>query len=268
MINYIIYGNTDYLDVLQIQTDYMSGRGHLTLFLNSNDLDLEKLYEKYNRVIFYNGNDQYANRLLTCLEKIEDEYFLLLHDIDVLLDVEVKTIEKFYEFLKHNDFDRIDLKYSDKINGNLLIKVDKNIDVSEWEVMLREELTDGICLVRQTDPNNYIYNVNPSIWKKESFIKLLTNFKHKNYRTIEEMDVQIFAKQFKIFKLYSENKLDCGYFQCLNLFKFLHISHSGKLLLLNDSYVTNYNQSYKDVSDEYIKIVNNYDLKKSNKWVI
>ena len=77
MVNYIVYVNTDYLDVLEIQTDYISGRGNLTLFLNTNELDLTKLLSKYDKVIYYDGNDTYAKRLLTCLEQIDDEYLNL-----------------------------------------------------------------------------------------------------------------------------------------------------------------------------------------------
>ena len=55
MINYIVYGNTDYLDVLQIQSDYISGRGNLTLFLNTNDLDLTELLSNYDKVIYYDN---------------------------------------------------------------------------------------------------------------------------------------------------------------------------------------------------------------------
>src|SRR3972149_11030209 len=99
MINYIIYSHTSYLDVLKIQTDYMRGRGHLTLFLDHNKLELNELYSKYDEVIFYDGNDQYAKRLLTCLEKIKSDYFLLIHDIDILLSINDDVINSFYDFL-------------------------------------------------------------------------------------------------------------------------------------------------------------------------
>lgn len=267
MINYVVYGNTDYLDVLEIQTDYMCGRGHLTLFLNHNNLELTNLTSKYDNVIYYDNNDTYAKRLLSCIQQINVDYFLLLHDIDILLNVDDDMIEKFYEFLKVNNFDRVDLKHSENKISSLIIEYNQEKNANEWEPKLPEELSDGLYLVKQDNPSDYIYNVNPSIWKKETFVKLLTNFTHKNYRTIEEMDVQIFAKQFKIFKLNSINKKLCGYFNCVEGFQFLHISHSGKLLPLNKNFVTTYGQPYTDISDEYIKIVDKYNLTKSNKWI-
>ena len=36
-INYIVYGHTSYLDILEIQSDYIRNYGNETLFLNSND---------------------------------------------------------------------------------------------------------------------------------------------------------------------------------------------------------------------------------------
>ena len=267
MINYVVYGNTDYLDVLEIQTDYMYGRGHLTLFLNQNNLELTNLISKYDNVIYYDNNDTYAKRLLTCIQQMDVDYFLLLHDIDILLNVDNAMIEKFYDFLRTNNFDRVDLKHSENKTSNLIIEYNQETNANEWEPKLTEELADGLYLVKQDNPSDYIYNVNPSIWKKETFIKLLSNFTHKNYRTIEEMDVQMFAKQFKIFKLNSSNKKLCGYFNCIEGFQFLHISHSGKLLPLNEKFVTTYGQPYTDISDEYVKIVDKYNLTKSNKWI-
>lgn len=270
MINYVIYGHTDYLDVLNIQTDYAHGIGHLTLFINENNLDLEELYKKYNEIIFYDDKETYASRVLSCLKKIDYDYILFIHDIDIILNCDNRLVEKLFEFLKINNFDRVDLKYSDKINPSTnLIKINGLDDVTEWVTVSCNEIdkkTNIPYLIEQDDITNYIYNVNPSIWKRESFIDILSNFKHKNYRTIEEIDVQVYSKKFKIFKMFSNKKLDCGYFQCLESFVFLHISHNGKLLPLNMNFITVYGQSYSDISDEYIKIVEKYNLINSNKW--
>jgi hypothetical protein len=267
MINYIIYGNTDYLDVLEIQTDHMVGRGHLTLFINKNDLQLDILYSKYDDIIFYDNNDQYAKRLLTCLNAINQEYFILIHDIDILLNVDNNLIKNFYDFLKFYDYDRVDLKYSNITESDLIFEINENEHIQYWKQIQREKIDNGVYLIGQNKPNNYIYNVNPSIWKKESLIEILANFTHKTYRTIEEIDVQKFCLKFKVFKLYSNEFLKCGYFDCLNLFKFLHISHSGKLLPLNESFTTIYGQSYCDISGDYTKIIDKYNLKASNKWI-
>ena len=266
-INYIVYGHTSYLDVLEIQTDYISSHGNVTLFVNSNDLGLEELYDKYDRVIFYDDSVQYAKRLIHCLDQIDDEYFLLIHDIDILLNVDNEVIESFYEFMKLRNVDRVDLKQSHNLNVSNVITVGKSDSIESWETINTNDIGDGIYLVKQEDPKDFIYNVNPSIWKRESFLQLLNTYPDKTYRTIEGLEVQNYCTRFNIYKLYSKNAIDCGYFICLNIFKFLHISHSGKLLRLNNTFTTEHNQSYTPISTEYIKIVNKYKLKESNKWV-
>lgn len=267
MINYIVYSHTSYLDILKIQTDHMIDKGHLTLLINKNDLDLKHIYKEYNRIIFYDDSDTYAKRLLSCIQKITDHYFLLIHDIDILIDVDSENIKKFYEFLKHHNYDRIDLKHTRNTISSKIIRAHCGDKPSEW---FESEIKSSYYLdylIKQDNPQDVIYNVNPSIWKRETLIKILENFQHKTYRTIEDMDVQIFCQQFNIFKIYSPFPYACGYFECVNPFKFLHISHSGKLLPLNDSFTTVYGQSYKFFAKQYTEIVNKYNLKQSDKWI-
>ncbi len=266
MINYVIYGHTDYLDVLKIQTDYMSVYNNVTLFINNNNLDLGDLYSKYTKVIFYDDSKQYSYRLLDCLNQINEKYLVFIHDIDIVLNIDEQTILSFHNFMETNNVDRIDLKQSHNLNVLDVIEVDKNNSVDSWKKIKKEEINDAIYLVKQEDPNDFIYNVNPSIWKRESLLELVNAFPHKTYRTIEDMDVQNYCKRFDVYKLYSKNSIECGYFICLEIFKFLHISHSGKLLRLTDSFTTELNQSYRPISEEYIDIVNKYNLKSSSKW--
>jgi len=260
MINYIVYGNTDYLDILQIQTDYIHRAGKVSLLINSNDMKLDELYSKYDKVIFYDGNQPYATRLLSCLSSIDDEYFILIHDIDILLNVETDKLNELHQFIQSNNFDRLDLKHTDKADGQLIFETN-SYQITD---IIKD---DNIYLISQDNSQDYIYNVNPSIWRKASLIDLLTMFPNKTYRTIEEQDVQNYAKKFRVFKMHSRNNLNCGYFKTLNVFKYLHISHSGKLLPLDSSFTTVYGQSYLDASEDYIKIVNQYNLKNSDKWI-
>lgn len=237
------------------------------MLINSNDLNLDDLYKKYNKVIFYDDNDPYASRLAKSIDKINLEYFILIHDIDILLDVNDIYIESLFKFIKHHNYDRIDLKYKDKSDPSLIFEIDPTKDVGDWKIENTKDLTNGYFLLRDQDPRKFLYNVNPSIWKKSTLLSIMNAFSNKSYRMIEGMDVQNFCTQFNIFHLYSKSILHCGYFVCLDIFKFLHISHSGRLLLLNDSCTTAYGQSYSDAYTDYINIVNNFNLKKYDKWV-
>ena len=251
ILNYVVYSHSSFLDVLQIQTDYLSGLGRLTLLINENNLDLTHMYSRYDNVIFYKDNQSYGHKLLSCINQIDYEYFVFIHDNDILFHVDKIKMLEFFSFLKENNFDRIDFQLAydyDSIHGH-------------------EINNDGLYLIKSsntdTTAKGYPYNVNPSIWKRETLKSILEKFGHHDYRTIEAPETQNFAVQFNIFKLYSNKKFNCGYFVCLEPVRYLHITHYQKFLSLS----TLPHESYKDIEDEYNKIINKYNLKNSNKWI-
>jgi hypothetical protein len=266
MVNFVVYSHSSYVEVLEIQSDYVSKNTRATLLIDKNDLDLNHIYEKFDKVIFYDSIDTYPVRLSKSISQIDSEYILLIHDIDILLNYNVQILESLQQFLIDNYFDRIDLKHTPKKTEGLNYIVIQNTgDEIKYE-KVETINNENYCLVGQKDPSNYIYNVNPSIWKRESLIDIMNKFPQKNYRTIEDFEVQNYCKKFNIFKIYSQNNLKCGYFECVDFFVFLHISHTGKLLPFNNSFTTVYGQSYVDIKDEYEKIINKYNLKNSKKW--
>lgn len=268
MVDFVVYSNTDFEDILQIQTDQLSGKGNLTLLINKSEQNLDHIYNRYDKVIFYNNNNTYPGRLKECIEQIDQKYFILIHEHDILLNVDLPIIEKFFEFIKQNDLDRIDLKQSMSLENKKFIKINNIDDFSTWiEKPSDEDFHDNIYFTIQKDPDDYIYNVNPSIWKRDSILDIVSTFQHRNYRDIENIDVQHFCTKFKVLRLYSKNALNCGYYNCLNIFKFLHITHSGKLLPFNSTFTTVYGQSYEHAKEDYIKIIDKYNLRQSNKWV-
>ena len=258
MTNFCVYSHTDYIDILRIQTDYVfkasfptvesllppGVRGYMTLFINKCDYDEHAdIFLHYDRVVFYDDTKPYASRLLECLNQITDKYILLIHDIDILLNIDYNTVNQFYRFLEDNSYDRVDLKYTNNF----------------WSPLVVEWPDHDIRLVKNDNIGDYIYNVNPSIWNRESFIKMLNIFPDKTYRDIECHDVQVFCqKNFNTFRLNSSNLVRCGYFACVPQFQFLHISHGGKLLPLNSSFITHDGQSYADIKDIYIDILQKY----------
>jgi len=269
MIDYIVYSNTDYLDILEIQADHIQGKGNVTLFLNQNDFNLEKLYSKFNKVVFYNNSDVYAMRIATCLRQIDNEYFILLHDMDILLNTDDTKLEKLLECLKINNLDKIDLKRTAAIDTKKLYKINDFNNFTTWIPKKDNEEVDddSVYLIVVDEPGDFIYNVNPSIWKKTALYDIVNTFQNRSYRDIENIDVQHFCKKFKVLGLHTKKSIDAGYYNCLDLFKYLHITHSGKLLELNPTSTTRYGQSYLSVREDYIKIIEKYNLRASNKWV-
>jgi len=266
MVNYVIYGHTDYMDVLNIQTDYLESISDKILFINKNQNYNDDLYSKYKTVIFYDDSKTYPQRLSECLNQINDEYILFLHDIDIVLSLNQNTINNFYNFLKHHNYDRIDLKHTSDTNTSMVYECEINKDYRDWVTTKNLNDTNNLFLIKQNDPNKYIYNVNPSIWKRLTLLEIMETFPNKNYRTIEDIDVQEFTKKYSIFKIYSNNKKECGHFDCINDFVFFHITHNGSFVPLNGQACTIYGQPYWVVKDQYENIVEKYNLKKSNKW--
>jgi len=266
MIN-VIYGHTSYLDVLRIQSDYISKYGECILFINKSNIYMDDIIIKYDKVIFYDDSFEYANRLISCIEQLECKYFTFIHDIDIILDMNMDIINKFYDLMQSKNIDRIDLKNSNNLKSNKIINFNNN-SIEDWNLIDVNQLNDSdMYIVKQIDPYDYIYNVNPSIWNRETFLGMLKTFPYKNYRNIEERDVQHYCSMLEMYKLHTKTPLKCGYFECLNIFIYLHITHSGNLLLLNNNYQTEFGQSYYDVAQDYVKIVDKYNLKTSNKWV-
>ena len=236
MINYVVYSHTDYLDILNIQTDYLKSCGNKILLINRSSLDLDAIYSNYKKVIFYDDSLPYASRILS-LSELDLEYILLIHDIDILINRNDDIIEYLHDVMIDGKFDRIDLKR------------DELTDTEKIDINFKGEI---FVLTKQENVYNYIYNVNPSIWKLSSLLETMNAFCNENYRTIENKPTQDFCSKFKVYKLYSDVYLDCGYFNCLNFFKFLHITHGGGLLPISN------NRLELGIASEYKLIIQNY----------
>jgi len=254
MFDLIVYSNSSYREVLEIQTDHLIGNFKKILFIDKNGFDLTNVYSKYDEIYFYNDSDVYAKRVHDCLKNIKSEFFLFIHDIDIIIFQNQNHIVKLFDFMTKEYIDRIDLKYTDRLNTNKIYSIEfEDNDLKYHNVQEVDNSDSKYFLIKQNDINNYIYNVNPSIWRKEVFQNILENFISKTYRTIEDLTVQNFTKQFNIYKIHSKTKKLCGYFECVDFFIFLHISHTGKFLPLNSTFTSYYGQSYIDVKEEYIK---------------
>ena len=174
-------------------------------------------------------------------------------------------INELHCFLKRYDFDRVDLKHTGNIDKSHIYGSKQLKGYSDWSVIDTISDDTSIYLIKQDNPSDYIYNVNPSIWKTKSFLEIMESFPDKDYRTIEDMDVQNFSSKYSIFKIYSKEKKECGHFDCIKEFIFFHITHNGNFVPLVN-YSTVHGQSYWEFKDKYEKIVDNYNLKNSDKW--
>ena len=246
MLTYIVYSHTEFLDVLLTQTHYLKPYNNKVLLINKSDKDLSDLYSNYKQVIFYDDTLPYASRILS-LSDLDLDYILFIHDIDIVITKNDKVINHFVDFMKKNDIDRIDLQ------------VRPSWDFNNWNRIYTTIDDIDIELRKQTNINNYIYNVNPSIWKLDTFLDVMNRFKDKTYRSIET-SAQQYCSKFNIYKLYSDQYVNCGHFGCLPFFQFIHITHGGKLLPLTNN---NLNDS---LIDEYKSMLNKFSLTETRQF--
>lgn len=240
---FVIYSHTDYEDILEIQTDHLDGVKNKFLLINHTENFSEqtkKLFGSYKKIIFYDDSLPYASRLLSlkCLEKNDVKHIILLHDIDILLHLDVDKLTCVFDNFLLKNFDRIDLKKNHLYD----ILTEKN-KICDQEILFFEE------------KKNFIYNVNPSIWKLDSLLDIMEKFKHKNYRNIEDSEVQEYCKKFNIYHLFSEKYIKCGWYNSLSFFIFLHITHYGGLLPITN------NETDSEINKKYLEIIKKYQQK-------
>ena len=87
-------------------------------------------------------------------------------------------------------------------------------------------------------PNFYTYNVNPTMWNKKSFLKIMNTFSYLSYKQIEESkDLQKYVSRMNCFSLLCEKPfkepLQCGHFTCGYFFQYIAITHGGKICTLH-----------------------------------
>lgn len=241
-IVFIVYSHSSYSDVLQVQNDYLSKqKGHKILFI---DRDPSEYITNccFDRVLLYDDKLNYTKRLFQCLKIMHDDKTLpvlavFLHDNDVLIRMDPLKIQNLMHIMETYSIDRIDLKWTNT-RDEMSIRVD-------------HEYT----LIRNRDPYNYVYNVNPSIWRMSKLGEISATFDY-NYRDVERF-VQLFsAKYHRVYFLNGIHKLECGYYQSNHLFVFLHLTHGGKLLPKID------NGLDTDILDEYQKIIEKYEFRR------
>jgi hypothetical protein len=201
----VVYSNSDYEDVLAVQDTFLQKYSGRKVLLSNKT---PRFSHHFDSVITYDDSLQYSKRVLQGMTSIREDYVLFLHDMDILVEYTPSRIEELVRFMKENSIDRVDLQYTSEPNN----------DSYSFQ---------NIKLVR--NQNRYAYNVNPSIWKRDVLLSIMSQF-DRNYRQIESEDVQVVARQYRIYKLWTPKPIRAGYYTCTDLFVFLHITHEGRLL--------------------------------------
>lgn len=263
-IPFVVYSHTDSLDCLRIATDYLKDIKNKILIINHTTNNLEEITQNYQQVLFYNDDLQYGGKLYTTLSQIKSDYIFFIHEIDILLNKDIDTLNQLVQFAKINDIDRINLQPS-KNNGPLYTKVSKSSSPQDWETTTTPD-TENLYISEQKGINTWRYNVNPAITKLSTIVEMAKQFQNSCYRTIEGHDTQLFYEPLKVYNLHKHESLWCGYYLCVSEYKFFHLTHQRSFIKWDPSNpVTQFNQSYKDCLKEYQNIISKYQLLKGTR---
>lgn len=203
MIPLVCYSNSDYLDVLRVQNAFLQNVTGPKILITNKVPDIPLWFDT---VHLYDERLSYSKRVLAGIQEIDAEFVLFYHDMDVLLRYSPSEISDLAVFMRSSNIDRVDLQFSAL----------QERDSIKWK---------DLVLTRS---DSFIYNVNPSIWRRSVLIDIMTHF-DKSYRAIEDIETQAYCLRFNIFKVWSASKIHAGYFHTSPFFVFLHLTHGGKL---------------------------------------
>ena len=236
MYTLVVYSNSEFSDILNIQHDYIKDINvRKVLFIDK----LKNNYDNFDDVYIYDNNLNYSKRIVTCLNlsNIDTEYILFIHDNDIILNSNNEYLLNLIEISSNKNIDRIDLKYSN------MCKNVKNFNYN-----------NNVTLVKNENINDYNYNVNPSLWKLNSLFKLMNTYNY-SYREIENINVQKFCLlNFNMYRIFTPFKINAGWYITTPLFTFLHITHGGMCLPIDNKN----NNLDENIHKEYIDIINKY----------
>jgi hypothetical protein len=124
--------------------------------------DFQKKYEFIE--INYNNDDKYSSRLFSCLNQINDDHILYLHEDMLLYDyVDISKLKFLHNFIRENNHDFIRLIKSG-VNSNH--PVNNNL--------------------YRLDEMDFLFSITPTIWDREYLKGVLNDHKDLSIWELEE----------------------------------------------------------------------------------
>lgn len=150
----VIYTHTDVIDVWSPffgQTEKYLNDFKKVIFVNEHHKDIPSDYQ----VVVYDDSKKYRDRLLYCLEAIDDDYIIFHHE-DMFLYGE-PNIQRILDYTKYLD-SNFEMSFIKLIRGGVSVgESDKNIP----------------ALKLITDKFDYIFAIQPCIWKTHKLIEMI-----------------------------------------------------------------------------------------------
>jgi hypothetical protein len=263
-LTWLVYTHTDYLDCFSVGRHYNEALDSYCVAINDTEKQIRDI-DELKSVLIYPSILPYASRLLYLLNKIRTRYVLLIHENDFILRYSNSFLHGCIDLMDQYGIDRINLHPT---QSPTVRKLDFRNDGQyfgngEPHPTRETDKPHSICELPEDAP--YRINVNPSLNRRDSLMDLLLNFMDRTYRTYEHPDVFQFSKRLNIWGIWEPNPLYCGYYLGTPAFKFLHITHYGKWLLINSSMQNSLGQKCFDIMDDYKNIQSSIKAVRSNR---
>lgn len=251
-ISYVFYTNSSYYDIIKIQYEYISNIENKILITDKLEDDI---LNKFKKVLYYDDSLPYSQRILNSINKIDDDLIFLIHDNDIIVERNNLIIEKCIYLMRNNNYDRIDFQVGGPnfVGHTEIVPIDDNYKY---------------FLSRNSNADDYIFNVNPSIWRVSTLREILKNFPEHSYRNIEDPEVQKFCayNDLKIFKLKGENMIKSTPFTLLDFFQYIHITHAGNFLPLKNTLSDNLKIHYSNIVENHNLLNGNRKFDEYHTW--
>jgi hypothetical protein len=167
----VLYSHTDYADCWDIYfgqiEKFMNVFHNNYIFVNKYDPRIPTYFTQ----IFYDEKSSYVDRLIDCLNQIEDEIIFFEHEDMILFGMpHTSIIASYVNLIKTKKFDNLNPRKFDYIKmirgGHFFSKKVRKKNIKN--------------LYRISRFSKWIFSIQPALWSKASFLKILQNHKGKS----------------------------------------------------------------------------------------
>ena len=204
----LLYTHSDYFDILPIQLEYFKRTvdPYYSVSLIANQRFEACAYPQY----VYPESLPYSSRIRMGLDTIDSEFVLVLHENDIVLQLDPTIIRTFLETMKDRGITSLELKHD--------MRSIEPVQITP-ELVIAEKRLD------------YMFSVQPTIWVRQKLVGLLAAFPNETYRTMENPGVHDYVrKHCKAMILQTQRPMKTIWYTVDPCFVFLHLT--SRLLLL------------------------------------
>lgn len=232
----VIKTNSYYKYLWNIINDYTKNLSKLILFVDKVD---DFKFNDNIELLYYNVELTYTDRISYLIENIKTDYFLLIHDVDLIINLNENKLNEYLNIVLEHNIDRLSLGV---FNSS-------------------EQLSNGVVNICKLSPNisrNFLtpFDYAPSIYKRETIYNFYKMFSGIGYKQLEldNKAQNYFYNNLSSYGIQKSNDINLIYhrgFVYTSDFNFLHITVAGNLLE---------DESYFDLKNKFIDIRDKYGL--------